>query len=177
MPLASLTRRLLRPRMDGLIGRAPSSGITTAQLAEAAPAHLICRTRRSENRELDLYTPKSAREKSELERALYRFRANDQLAEVASLQHSDESAWRVFCSADESPRRTFDGTPDARRAAGHVRLSRKRYSRFNMGGEIPEISGDYFEGGFLRFVSVPEHPFLARAQNLVVSSPRLFRPS
>src|SRR6266567_4241003 len=56
MPLASLTRRLLRPRMDGLIGRAPSSGITTAQLAEAAPAHLICRTQRSENRELDLYT-------------------------------------------------------------------------------------------------------------------------
>ena len=48
---------------------------------------------------------------------------------------------------------------------------------FNMGGEIPEIRGDYFEGGFLRFVSVPEHPFLARAQNFVVSSPRLFRPS
>src|SRR5262249_52098004 len=38
MPLASLTRRLLGPRMDGLTGRAPSSGITTAQLAEAAPA-------------------------------------------------------------------------------------------------------------------------------------------
>src|SRR5207302_373086 len=67
MPLASLTRRLLRPRMDGLIGRAPSSGITTAQLAEAAPAHLICRTRRSENRELDLYTPKSARKASSRE--------------------------------------------------------------------------------------------------------------
>jgi len=53
--------------MDGLTGRAPSSGITTAQLAEAAPAHLICRTRRSENRELDLYTPKSARKASSRE--------------------------------------------------------------------------------------------------------------
>src|SRR5207249_6657393 len=88
MPLASLTRRLLRPRMDGLIGRAPSSGITTAQLAEAAPAHLICRTRRSENRELDLYTPKSARKASS--REPYTDFALDRLACV---DHCSGATW------------------------------------------------------------------------------------
>ena len=31
---------------------------------------------------------------------------------------------------------------------------------FNIEGHAPEISGDYFAGGFLRFVSPPEHPFL-----------------
>src|SRR5438128_2212317 len=81
------------------------------------------------------------------------------------------------CSADESPRRTFDGTPDARRAASHNAYPANAILDVNMSGEITEIRGDYFEGGFLRFVSVTEHPFLARTQNFVVSSPRLFRPS
>jgi len=31
---------------------------------------------------------------------------------------------------------------------------------FNLDGQIPEIHGDYFQGGFLRFVRQPEHPFL-----------------
>lgn len=31
---------------------------------------------------------------------------------------------------------------------------------FNLDDHIPEIRGDYFQGGFLRFVSQPEHPFL-----------------
>ncbi len=31
---------------------------------------------------------------------------------------------------------------------------------FNLDSYIPEIRGDYFQGGFLRFVSEPEHPFL-----------------
>jgi hypothetical protein len=31
---------------------------------------------------------------------------------------------------------------------------------FNIPGHMPEIFGDYFEGGFLRFVSVPENPSL-----------------
>ncbi len=31
---------------------------------------------------------------------------------------------------------------------------------FNLDGHIPEIRGDYFQGGFLRFVSAPEHPFI-----------------
>jgi hypothetical protein len=31
---------------------------------------------------------------------------------------------------------------------------------FNRKDKIPEIRGDYFQGGFLRFVENPEHPFL-----------------
>lgn len=31
---------------------------------------------------------------------------------------------------------------------------------FNLPGHMPVIRGDYFEGGFLRYVSAPEHPFL-----------------
>lgn len=31
---------------------------------------------------------------------------------------------------------------------------------FNLSNHIPEIRGDYFQGGFLRFVSQPEHPLL-----------------
>jgi S1-C subfamily serine protease len=31
---------------------------------------------------------------------------------------------------------------------------------FTVKGNIPEIYGDYFQGGFLRFVAEPEHPFL-----------------
>ncbi len=31
---------------------------------------------------------------------------------------------------------------------------------FNHEGQVPVIAGDYFQGGFLRFVDKPEHPFL-----------------
>lgn len=31
---------------------------------------------------------------------------------------------------------------------------------FNVAGHTPEIRGDYFQGGFLRFVQDPEHPYL-----------------
>lgn len=31
---------------------------------------------------------------------------------------------------------------------------------FNVVGHVPEIHGDYFQGGFLRLVSEPEHPLL-----------------
>ena len=31
---------------------------------------------------------------------------------------------------------------------------------FSSEEEIPEIFGDFFQGGFLRFVKIPEHPFL-----------------
>ena len=31
---------------------------------------------------------------------------------------------------------------------------------FNHEGQVPVIAGDYFQGGFLRFVQNPEHPFL-----------------
>jgi len=31
---------------------------------------------------------------------------------------------------------------------------------FNQAGHIPEIRGDYFQGGLLRFVRQPEHPFI-----------------
>jgi trypsin-like peptidase len=31
---------------------------------------------------------------------------------------------------------------------------------FNNADHVPELRGDYFQGGFLRFVAQPEHPFL-----------------